>query len=339
MKKLKMMLVAMPILALMFVLLAGAIQPEWKLVVKLFGTVESQKQNSADWIMINQARELKDGDKARTLADSRAKIQLADQSVVTLGSNTSVEIAQFQLKENKRIVELKMTLGRIRADVSKFFKGESSFEVKTKKAVLAARGTDFYVDVQEVGDAPQKPDSTSAAGLVASLGPLISDGETAQAPGNAGENVYLAVYEGSVQATVGNNTQTFYTGQTGLITPQGNIIFNPPQPPPPITGGQGFSHDQDMRNEGPGGGPGAPGGTQGAMQPPPPPGPPEDQGHIGAPGGGPGGSAPPPPPVGGPPSGGIIQPPPLLTPSEGTGVNIIENVINNNTGTLHINIR
>jgi hypothetical protein len=300
--------VSVPLFALLFISLTGAIQPEWKLVSRVAGTVESQAPSSSDWIYIHEAVLLKDGARARTLEDSRAKIMLADQSVITIGSNTTVELARFQLKENARIVELKMLSGRIRASVAKFLKGDSSFEVHTTKAVLAARGTDFYVEVEN----PE----TASEGLQQG-----SDAYTAQA---GGPQVYLVVYEGSVRATSGPSVHTFTAGQTGLITPQGNFIINPSTLPRSFTSASGWGHDSDMRNSnGQTGGPGHAG--------PPPSHVPETQEPTG-PGAGqeiltPAGSNVPPQPV--------FLNPGTTTPS--TQSNPSSN--SPGTGTIHVNIK
>ncbi len=310
---------SIPLLLLAAMFLTGAISPEWKLVSRVAGKVESQTVNTSEWIYIHEARLLKDGDKARTLDDSRAKIQLADQSVITLGSNTTVELARFQLKENARIVELKMAAGRIRASVAKFLKGESSFEVKTTKAVLAARGTEFFVDVA----------NPEVANEALQLG---SDALIAQA---TGPQVFLQVMSGSVQATIGTTTHIFHAGQSGIITPQGNVIINPVQLPSLFTGSPGWGRDADLRqSSGTGsGGPGAAGPPpshvpqeipQGTQGPPAPTGinPPGTPGATGGP------TGPPPPPV-------FLNPTTTYPVTEGsTG-----SPINPGTGTINVNIK
>lgn len=241
--------------AFLFSVLTAVMTPEWKLVVRVKGTVESLAAKTSDWIYIHQARLLKDGDKARTLKDSRAKIQLADQSVVTLGADTVVELEQFKLKGNSRIVELKMEIGRLRANVAKFLKGESRFEIRSTNATLAARGTEFYVDLQ--GD---NPDAAGGGGLT---GAYIN-GQVSQSGGPGGANMFLSVFSGAVEAKTQVGTHVFQAGDIGLINSQGSIFVNPSQIPSSFTSSASWKQDNDLR-ESSGSSGGGQGGTSGGQ--------------------------------------------------------------------------
>jgi hypothetical protein len=234
---------ALIISGMAFFTLVGALNPEWKLVSRVSGTVQSLAAQDNTWNSILQARLLRDGDQARTLENSRAKIQLADQSVVTLGERTTVEIVKFQLKENKRIVEIKLGIGRLRANISKFFKGESSFEVKTTNTTLAARGTEFYVDV-----APDEGRKDSSHGVPAYLASSENPDPRADAGGTGNMTVYLIVYGGAVNVTTPLGSRIFHAGESGFVTSRGVIIINPPAPPPPIMSAAGWRVDQDLRS-------------------------------------------------------------------------------------------
>ncbi|MCL5773378.1 MAG: FecR family protein [Firmicutes bacterium] len=182
---------------LVFLLLPGwGISPNWKLVVKLTGTVESQKADQTSWVGIWRSRMLEDGDKARTLDKSLANIRLADQSIIKMGPNTVVEMAKFQLTEQSRLAQLKMDAGVIRVKVGKFSGKESKFEVKTPNAVLAARGTDFYVKQEKV---------------------------TKQGPGG---NTNIIVFSGVLDVNNGRTSITLLAGNTCTVTPGGVLIPN-----------------------------------------------------------------------------------------------------------------
>jgi hypothetical protein len=331
--------------------LLGAIDPQWKIVTKLAGTVEYQKVNSTYWKNILQSLPLKDGDKARTLEDSRAKIQLADQSVVTIGANTTVEIVKFQLKEDARIVELKMGLGKIRAAVSKVLRGESLFEVKTKRAVLAARGTEFFVDVVEDEDTKSSLDQMPGK-LIASIDPAVSDGDTES--GNS-ENIFLEVYEGAVQATTPTLTSMITQGNSCLINSRGAIQINPRVLPPafgPIgAGGRDFDmrggHQGHHGGPGPGPGPNNPSGmgpapNQGGALPQGPQGPQGQSGPQGPQGpqgpGGQGGPAGQFGPQGMQSPAGMVQPGGTLTPTF-MNPQTQNGQSTQTTGTVHVNIK
>lgn len=246
-KKLCRFLILISIGSMAFLFLAGAINPEWKLVSKLEGTVEAQQANSTEWINVYSQKLVKDGDKARTLDKSRGKIQLADQSEVMIGANTTVEIARFQLKENARIVEIKLAIGRIKTKVSKAIHGESSFKVKTEKAVLAAKGTEFYVDVEKVGASPGQSNAGDTRLLAMNNGLPQSDSTNPAMGREDDEMVYFEVYDGQVQATTNSGALTFFAGDKGLITSEGAIIVNPSSIPSQFTSQAGWVEDQDLR--------------------------------------------------------------------------------------------
>jgi len=95
-----------------------------------------------------------EGDLIRTGDNSRARVLLSNSSVVSIGSNAEVTMTQRKGKvTRKRTMGVKVALGRIWARVSSFFGSESSFEVTTPNAVAGVRGTSFFVDVDEDGNA------------------------------------------------------------------------------------------------------------------------------------------------------------------------------------------
>jgi len=178
---------------------AWGLDPDWKLVARLNGTVESQKAQQDSWNFIWESRMLKDGDKARTSANSRAKICLADQSVLTIGENSLVEMSEFKMTPQSRIVKLKLEFGKLRSRVEKFLGKESRFEVTTPNAVLAARGTDFLVDQEKV---------TRQFGV---------------------GGCYVVVFSGTVNINTPTGAYSLLPGQTGLVTTGGQFFLNPPQ--------------------------------------------------------------------------------------------------------------
>lgn len=178
---------------------AWGLDPDWKLVARVTGTVESQKAQQDSWNFIWESRMLKDGDKARTSANSRAKICLADQSVLTIGENSLVEMSEFKMTPQSRIVKLKLEFGKLRSRVEKFLGKESRFEVTTPNAVLAARGTDFLVDQEKV---------TRQFGV---------------------GGCYIVVFSGTVNVNTPTGAYSLIPGQTGLVTTGGQFFLNPPQ--------------------------------------------------------------------------------------------------------------
>ncbi|MCL5037255.1 MAG: FecR family protein [Chloroflexi bacterium] len=205
------------LLLISFIFLAGfgsqawAVSEAWKLVARINGKVESQKSNEAGWSPIWQARLLRDGDRARTLGDSRARIILADKSYVILGQNTTVELENFKLTPQSRFVNLKLLTGRLRAEVSKFMGKDSNFEITTPNGVLSARGTEFFVE--------QKPENEE---------PVAGEEETAQLGGLG--NTVLMVFSGAVWVA---GSTPVYAGQSAIIQPGGfTMIYQTGALPP-----------------------------------------------------------------------------------------------------------
>jgi len=202
----------------------------WKVVIRVDGTVQSQKYQQVAWDNIWQSKMLKDGDKARTLNDSRANIRLADNSVITIGENTTVQMTDFKLTPQSRIAKLNLLAGKLRIKVGKFFGKESKFEVTTPTAVLAARGTDFYVE----------DNTKNEQASFVSLAPAPS--------------FTVMVFDGIVNANVGGQSFTVPAGQMMTFT-AGGIMINPlpqvsaPAPTVASTGGQ-QQQGQDQGQQG-----------------------------------------------------------------------------------------
>jgi hypothetical protein len=88
------------------------------------------------------------GDVVRTGRRSRAQLQLADGSVLNVGSLTKIQIGEFSFDAERKVRKSSISdfRGKIRAAVSKSTNKNSFFEIKTPGAVAAVRGTNYGVD-------------------------------------------------------------------------------------------------------------------------------------------------------------------------------------------------
>ena len=87
-------------------------------------------------------------DLIETQKESRTKALLHDDSILTIGEHSRVEITEYLYDPNRslRSVVVNLAQGRVRALVGKVFVGSGSkFEVHTPTAVASARGTYFVV--------------------------------------------------------------------------------------------------------------------------------------------------------------------------------------------------
>jgi len=90
-------------------------------------------------------------DVIQTQNESRTKALFQDDSMLTVGENSRVEIDEYIYNPEKNVRQaiVKLMQGQVRALVSKVFKANGSrFEIHTPSAVAAARGTYFTVWVE-----------------------------------------------------------------------------------------------------------------------------------------------------------------------------------------------
>ena len=90
-----------------------------------------------------------EGDAIKTGLDSRVKILLIDDSIVTLAPKSTFKFRKFNfdLNNNLRNSFLELVTGKIRVLVTKIFSNDkSNFEVETPTAVCGIRGTEVAVE-------------------------------------------------------------------------------------------------------------------------------------------------------------------------------------------------
>jgi hypothetical protein len=93
-------------------------------------------------------------DVIETQQASRTKALFRDDSILTVGERSRIEITEyvFNPRENIRSVVINLVTGKLRALVGKVFAGSGSrFEIHTPSAVAAARGTYFIVWLNDTG--------------------------------------------------------------------------------------------------------------------------------------------------------------------------------------------
>jgi len=104
-----------------------------------------------------------------TKQEAKLKLLFDDDSILTLGENTQLEITEniYDPKENRRSTVFSMVNGSVRALVGKIFGGPGSkFEIHTPTAAAAARGTYFIVWKPEKGKGPTGVVNIGEKGLV-----------------------------------------------------------------------------------------------------------------------------------------------------------------------------
>jgi hypothetical protein len=125
---------------------AGYAEEDVGIVVALKGKAEIQREKRKIEAAVKGSILLKDT--VETKAASRAKMLFRDDSILTLGENSRVEIKDYLYAEGRKKGKTVFNLmdGKLRSLV-----GNNEFEVHTPTVVVAARGTYFitWTEIQE----------------------------------------------------------------------------------------------------------------------------------------------------------------------------------------------
>src|SRR5881296_1320952 len=84
-------------------------------------------------------------DTVRTAANSKVKLLLRDDSIMTLAENSELQFTEFLLTPQQRRTIVSLTLGKLRVVTTKIFGAGSATEVRTTNTVAGVRGTTFIV--------------------------------------------------------------------------------------------------------------------------------------------------------------------------------------------------
>jgi hypothetical protein len=117
------------------------------------GTVEVQPAGSESWVPASGEVSLQDGSTVRTGDDSRVVLSFPDDSKVLLAPDTELSILRMNAAPNgsTRVIVLRQTSGSTHNIVQNTSSPASRYEVQTPSATIIVKGTEFTVDVDEVG--------------------------------------------------------------------------------------------------------------------------------------------------------------------------------------------
>lgn len=97
---------------------------------------------------LKQGSKVLAGEMVQTGPKSFVKIQLVDDSVITLGPDTKMEIKEFAYKnKDERSVELDLVKGQIRGEIKRKVRDSHHFRIKTNHASMGVRGTEILTNV------------------------------------------------------------------------------------------------------------------------------------------------------------------------------------------------
>jgi len=119
------------------------------------------------------------GDLVRTAADGKARILLADDSVLTLGPSTALRLDEtvYDPAKPQQVGRVRLLWGKLRTIVRHAFGEDRPFEVETETAVIGVKGTHFIVDTAVSPGALGTPGECTAGILMSGGGIRVSNPE------------------------------------------------------------------------------------------------------------------------------------------------------------------
>lgn len=86
---------------------------------------------------------------------SRAKLLLSDESLLSVGQNSNLEITEYLLDKSRRTSIISLKTGSLHSKVEKFLEPDSKFEVHTPTAIAGARGTAWLTVIETINNVIQ----------------------------------------------------------------------------------------------------------------------------------------------------------------------------------------
>ena len=136
-------------------------------VLAVDGTAEVRAANATTWEPLQFRAALFLNDTVRTGADSKVKILLRDDAIMTLAERGEMHFTEFLLTPQQRRTVVSLALGKLKLITSTIFGAGSATEVRTANTVAGVRGTTFVV----IFIPPEETDVIVLDGVVAVRNP------------------------------------------------------------------------------------------------------------------------------------------------------------------------
>lgn len=140
-------------------------------VLAVDGTAEARAANATAWEPLQFRAAIFLNDTVRTVANSKLKVLLRDDTIMTLAERSEMQFTESVLTPQQRRTVVSLAVGKLKVLTTGLFGGGSATEVRTPNTVAGVRGTTFVVIFIP-------PDITQVIGLdgvvtVRSLNPAI----------------------------------------------------------------------------------------------------------------------------------------------------------------------
>jgi len=114
-------------------------------VLAVDGTAEARAATATTWEPLQFRAAIFPNDTVRTGADSKVKILLRDDSIMTLAERSEMQFTEFLLTPQQRRTVVSLALGKLKVLTTTIFGAGSVTEVRTPNTVAGVRGTTFIV--------------------------------------------------------------------------------------------------------------------------------------------------------------------------------------------------
>lgn len=114
------------------------------------GDARKKPDTDIEWLEAYVNSSVIEGDKVKTLKQSRAEIELEKENILRLAESTTIDIVKLYEEEKEKAVEQEVHLeeGDIWSNVSKLDE-KTSFKIKTDVSISAIRGTVLRINTNE----------------------------------------------------------------------------------------------------------------------------------------------------------------------------------------------
>jgi FecR protein len=124
-------------------------------VIVVENVAEVRTQDATEWERVRFRDAILLNDTMRTGADSKVKVLLRDDSIITLGERSEIEFTEFLLTPERQRTIMSLLIGTVRVITTRLLRAGSATEVHTLNTVAGIRGTDLLVtftppDITEV---------------------------------------------------------------------------------------------------------------------------------------------------------------------------------------------
>ena len=108
-------------------------------------TAEVQAQAAVEWERLRFRDAIFRNDTARTAANSKLKLLMRDDSILTMSESSEMEFTEFVTTQQQQRSVVNMLVGTLKVVTTSILGAGSSLEIRTPNTVAGVRGTTFII--------------------------------------------------------------------------------------------------------------------------------------------------------------------------------------------------